>query len=161
MCNVTPFRVANQPLPITPFRVHFWGWLTSMSSSILCEWPPRASNFLMKSPGCGTKYKQPVYIQCTLSHSIFYPLFSGYWWSGSPTNTMFRKWVKNQLCFAWTALKVIQPWIFHMLNNSITDLHPATNNRLCLYCERYGTSSGKNHLKRWLLVGARLPYGVR
>ena len=41
MCNVTPFRVANQPLPITPFRVHFWGWLTSMSSSILCEWPPR------------------------------------------------------------------------------------------------------------------------
>ena len=23
MCNVTPFRVANQPLPITPFRVHF------------------------------------------------------------------------------------------------------------------------------------------
>ena len=41
MCNVTQFRVANQPLPITPFRVHFWGWLTSMSSSIICEWPPR------------------------------------------------------------------------------------------------------------------------
>ena len=28
---------------------------------------------------------QPVYTQRTLSHSIFYPLFSGCWWSGSPT----------------------------------------------------------------------------
>ena len=46
MCNVTPFRVANQPLPITPFRVHFWGWLTSMSSSIICEWPPREHKYL-------------------------------------------------------------------------------------------------------------------
>ena len=32
---------------------------------------------------------QPVYTQRTLSHGSFYPLFSGCWWSGSPTNTMF------------------------------------------------------------------------
>ena len=30
-----------------------------------------------------------------------------------------------------------------------------------IYCEHYRTSSGKNHLKRWLLVDARLPYDVR
>ena len=48
MCNVTQFRAANQPLPITPFRVHFWGWLTSMSSSIICEWPPPGYMYLLK-----------------------------------------------------------------------------------------------------------------
>ena len=77
--------------------------------------------------------KQPVYTQHTLSHSIFYLLFSGWWWSGSPTNTMFlldvKKWVmvkkvgKESTLFCLHSLKVIEPWIFHMLNNAITDLH--------------------------------------
>ena len=105
-----------------------------------------------------------------LSHGIFYPLYSGCWRSGSPTNTMFMlvvKWVmvkkvgKESTLFSLDSFKkVIQPQIFHMLNNSITNLHPATNNRLCLNCEHYRTSPGKNHLKRLLLVGARLPYNI-
>ncbi len=33
MRRVTPFRVVNTPTLITLFRVHFWGSLTSMSSS--------------------------------------------------------------------------------------------------------------------------------
>ena len=61
--------------------------------------------------------------------------------------------------------KVLQaqehPSIFCICVNSITDLHPATSNRFCLYCEHYRTSSGKNHRKRWLLVGVLLPYDVR
>ena len=69
---------------------------------------------------------QPVYTQHTLLHGIFYPLFSGCWWSGLPTN-----------------------------------LHPATNNRLCFCWEHYRVPLGKNHLKRWLLVGVRLPCDAR
>ena len=48
------------------------------------------SHIIMILVCCGSAWDiQPVYTHRTLSHGIFYPLLSGCWWSGSPTNTMF------------------------------------------------------------------------
>ena len=108
---------------------------------------------------CLFVHNQPVYTEHTLSHGIIYPLFSGCWWV---VGIMGRKVGKESTLFCLHTFKKpfnLEYFICWTIQLLTTQQSTLTSASAASITER--ASLGKNHFKRWLLVGARLPCDAR